>query len=78
MVSGEPGSALERVEMEFSIYRKEKAEVDKLNGEKIHWLEKRVSELSMTNAKLGADVEYAEERFKVSSTFNVLYQTFPC
>lgn len=60
-----PSWKVARLETELSIVKKEKVEVDKINGAKIKSLEKRCEELSRTNSKLGADLSYAEERFKV-------------
>ncbi|KAH3695436.1 hypothetical protein DPMN_082895, partial [Dreissena polymorpha] len=58
--------ALKQLQEEFSTYKKEKFENDKLTNDQLEENRKELGDLRIQNAKLSSQLEYAAERNKVS------------
>ncbi|XP_055944081.1 nucleoprotein TPR-like isoform X2 [Argiope bruennichi] len=61
----ETKSAMNQLQAEFSTYKKEKAENEKMLNEQVDRMRNEMSDLKIQNAKLASQCEYYEERLKI-------------
>ncbi|XP_035228552.1 nucleoprotein TPR-like [Stegodyphus dumicola] len=61
----ETKSAMNQLQAEFTNYKKEKAQNEKMLNEQLDNMRNEVSDLRVQNAKLASQIEYSEERVKI-------------